>query len=400
MMLESYQKQPFDSPVPGGRNAKISIPALFQTHRMKWWGSLVALLIILGTGCEPLVTVFEEVEDAERYRAAIITPPPEEVDSILVMTWNIKYGGGDIDFWWACYDDRVLMTVDEVTENLDSLVAYINHIHPDVLLMQEVDVGSKRAAYVDQMQYILDRTHLNYGVYGSMWRVQYAPSDGLGRADMGPALLSRWPLKDAERIGLALRTDQDALTNYFYIRRCMIRARLEIPGWDDFHAVTVHTAAWSQDDTKLKHIQRFKEELDDIVSEGGRFIAGGDLNTIPPGSHLTHGFIDTECTGDDFVGDDYRDELEAGILDGLYASYVPAIPLARYQSAATVEQQAQYATYGDKPDLHGFTRKLDYLFTNLSWVSGSAYTHLKTASPGWALSDHAPVSARLYRPVP
>jgi endonuclease/exonuclease/phosphatase family metal-dependent hydrolase len=354
---------------------------------------MTPLLLILGFACEPIVTVFEDVEEAEYYHAAEPTTPPAVMDSLLVMTWNIKYGGGDIDFWWACHGDRVLMTEDEVVDNLDSLVSHINQVDPDILLLQEVDVGSKRAAYVDQMQYILDHTALNHGVYGSMWRVQFAPSDGLGRADLGPAILSRWRLRDAERIGLALRTDQDALTNYFYIRRCMIKAELEIPGWDDFHAVTVHTAAWSQDDTKLKHINRFKEELDDIVSEGGWFVAGGDLNTIPPGSDQLQGFQDAVCGGD-FEGGDFSDEQD--YLTDLYAStdYATAIPLDEYQQA---DDQSPYFTYGDKPDSFGFTRKLDYLFTNMNWISGSAHTHLETASPGQTLSDHAPVSAKLYQ---
>ena len=36
-----------------------------------------------------------------------------------------------------------------------------------------------------------------------------------------------------------------------------------------------------------------------------------------------------------------------------------------------------------------YDRKLDYLFTNGSWVSGSGFTHQEV----WGLSDHMPVSA-------
>lgn len=359
---------------------------------------LAVLLGILVWGCEPIVTIFDDVEEAEYYRAAEIQTPPSAVDTLLVMTWNIKYGGGDIDFWWACYDERVLMTEEETLENLDSIAAYIIRVDPDILLLQEVDVNSKRAAYVDQMQYILDHTAMNYGVYASMWRVQFAPSDGLGRADLGPAILSRWPLEDAERIGLAIRTDQDPLTTYFYIRRCMVRARVELPGHDDFYAVTVHTAAWSQDDTKKKHIDRFQAELDAFAADGGMFVAGGDLNTIPPGSDSTHNFIDSRCEEGDFEGDDYQDELQQGVLEGLYLAYDAAIPGAEYETAP---DQGVYATYGDKPDLHGFTRKLDYLFTNhtAGWIAGSDSTHQDIASGGTTLSDHCPISVKIEWPA-
>ena len=351
-----------------------------------------ALLAIAGWRCEPIVTIFDDVEEAVYYRAASLVEPPPTVDTLLVMTWNIKFGGGDIDFWFDCYGDRVLMTEEEVLSNLDRLADYINQVDPDILLLQEVDVDSKRAAYVDQMQYLLDHTALNYGVYASMWQVQFVPSDGLGRADMGPAILSRWPLDNAERIGLALRTDQDALTTYFYIRRCMVRARIQ--QLNNLYVVTVHTAAWSQDDTKLQHINRFMEELDSISDEGGLFVAGGDLNTLPPGSHQVNDFPDTKCEGDDFGGSDYS--REKGWLTDLYNSdYHHAIRLDEYQQAL---DQGPYFTYGDKPGSLGFTRKLDYLFTNHAWIPGSATTHQDIASGGTTLSDHCPVSVRIRLP--
>ena len=363
---------------------------LRQQHYMTF--VIAALLAVAGWRCEPIVTTFDDIEEAEYYQAADIpTTLPITPDTLLVMTWNIKYGGGDIDFWWACYDDRVLMTEEEVLDNLERVAEYINRVDPDILLLQEVAVDSKQAAYVDQMQFLLDSTALNYGVYASMWQVQFVPSDGLGRADMGPAILSRWPLEDAERIGLALRTDQDALTTYFYIRRCMVRAR--IPQLDNLLVVTVHTAAWSQDDTKVKHIDRFKAELDKIAAEGGMFVGGGDLNTIPPGSDLTHNFIDSKCEEGDFAGDDYRDDLELDVLDALYYDYPSAISLEEY-----VTDQSRYFTYSDKAGLLGFTRKLDYLFTNSAWVPGSATTHQDIASGGTTLSDHCPVSVRIRLP--
>lgn len=244
---------------------------------------LVAGALLLA--CEPIVNTFNEVEEAVYYQAAGIIPPPETADTLMVMTWNIKFGGGDIDFFFDCYGDRVLMTEEEVLTNLDSLVEKIRQVDPDIILLQEVDVEAKRVAYVDQMQYLLDNTDLNYGVYVSEWDTQFIASDGIGRMDgEGNGILSRWPFIEAKRISLPLRTDQDALTQYFYIRRGLLTARVELPGYDNFHVLTIHAAAFSQDGTKKDHIDIFNEELDKIDATGGLFVAGGDLNTIPPGS--------------------------------------------------------------------------------------------------------------------
>ena len=71
---------------------------------------------------------------------------------------------------------------------------------------------------------------MNYGVYASMWEVQFVPSDGLGRVNTGNAILSKWPLSEAERIQLSLRGDQDALTKAFYVRRNVLKAVVNYPG--------------------------------------------------------------------------------------------------------------------------------------------------------------------------
>lgn len=355
----------------------------------------VVLFMLMGWSCEPLVTIFEDIEEAQHYQAAQLTAALVP-DTLLIMTWNIKYGGGSIDFWWACYDERVLMTENEVLTNLEGLAAYINLVDPDILLLQEVDVNSKRAAYVDQMQYLLDHTDLNYGVYASMWEVQFAPSDGLGRADLGPAILSRWPLEEAERISLPLRTDQDALTKYFYLRRCLLKAT--IPQIGGLEVVNVHTSAW-QAETKVMHIERFREELDAIHAAGGLFIAGGDLNTLPPDSKVISGFRDTMCMEGDFEGGDYSGEERW--LDALY-DYATAVSLEKYHQADRDDPYYTnpYFTYGDKPDSLGFTRKLDYLFTNNpgGWIAGSDSTRQDIAAPGVTLSDHCPISVRISLP--
>ena len=361
---------------------------------------LLVALFLLQLGCQPLVTTFDDIETAVDYRAASMGAVPGAVDTLLVMTWNIKFGGGDIDFWFDCWGDRVLMTEDEVLDNLERVVAKINQVDPDILLLQEVDVDSKRSVYLDQLQYILDHTDLNYGVFASMWQSQYVPSNGLGRVNTGNAILSRWPLDNAERIALALRSDQDPLTRYFYLRRNILKATVDLPGYGEvnaFHVVNVHTAAFSQDGTKQKHIDRFKEELDKVAGSGGLFVAGGDLNEIPPNADKTFNFVDSKCEDGDFQADDYSGETDW--LNAFYAlpaagGYTPAVPLANFQG-----DNSAYFSHSTNPRA-GFKRKLDYLFTNRQggWVPGSAVTHQDISSAGRALSDHAPLSVKLALP--
>ncbi len=348
---------------------------------------------LLVAACDPFHTGFDDVEGAQSYTASTIKPAELTYGAsgnvrLRVMNYNVKFGGGRIDFFFDCHDDRVLMKRSEVERNLEGLAAKINQVDPDVLIIQEVDINSKRAAYLDQVQWLLDHTTLNYAVYGSQWRADYVPSDGLGAVDSGNAILSKFPLTNGTRIALSLRTDQSDIERYFYLKRNVLRADLDID--PPVRIVAVHAEAYSKDGTKLEHIERFKQELDEAP---GLVIGAGDLNTLPPDSEKTSGFPDSVCTDEDFIADDYS--AEGDWLKPLYADYNAAIPLADYQA-----DNARY--FSHTTDSRGFwNRMLDYVFTNANVVEGSGLVHQDTAHGGMdtmPLSDHAPVSVELELP--
>lgn len=343
--------------------------------------------------CDPFHTGFDDVEDASYYRARSEKPVPDADAPLRVMNYNVKFGGGRIDFFFDCFGERVLMTEREVTDNLGRLVEKINQYDPDVLIVQEVDVNSKRDAYVDQMQWLLDHTALRYGVYASQWKADYVPSDGLGAIDSGNGILSKYPLADAQRIALALRDEQSGIERYFYLKRNLLRARLEVPGKAPAYVVAVHADAYSRDGTKRQHIDRFKAELDELASAGNTVVGAGDLNTLPPGTDKQHGFPDSVCDDEEFVADDYRPESDW--LTPLYEQYTPEVSLEDYQA-----DNASY--FSHTVDKDGFwNRKLDYIFTNAAVVPGSGLVHQDEQRGGWStmpLSDHAPVTVELELP--
>jgi len=344
------------------------------------------------TACDPFHTGFDDIERAKVYHARGPRAAPSQPERLLVMNYNVKFGGGRIDFFFDCHGDRVLMEEGEVVANLEALALEINRVDPDVLVVQEVDVNSKRAAFVDQMQWLLDHTNLAHGVYASQWKADYVPSDGIGAVDSGNGILSKLPLANAERIALPLRTDQSAIERYFYLRRNILRADLELPAGGVVHLVATHAEAYGQDGTKKSHIDRFAAELD-AWAASGTVIGAGDLNTLPPGSEQQFGFPDSVCEDEDFVADDYRPE--ATWLEPLYARYAPEIPLADYQA-----NNAAY--FSHTTDKDGFwNRKLDYIFTNAVVVPGSGLVHQDEAHGGMAtmpLSDHAPVTVQIELP--
>ena len=343
--------------------------------------SLFIMLFI--SSCDPLVTTFDDIEDAVLYQSNLLKEYPAK-KTISVMTWNIRFGVARLDFALDACVDRVIISKGEVITCLDVIAKKINDSNVDIVLMQEVDVQSKRSSYIDQAQWLLDNTGMNYGVYASKWKSQIILADGIGRVDAGNLILSKWKLEDAKRHQLPLRGDQDGLTQLFYLRRNVITAKVDMPG-TPFFAVNAHLTAFATDDTKQKHISGFKTILDDIVASGFNFVAGGDLNAIPPNATKTNYCFDDQCNPGDYNPDDKKGGCdftqEISWLNDLYGKYEPAITLEEYGM-----KESKHYTHspGDKLLLD---RKLDYLWTNTSWTNAATHQDATT------LSDHIPVTA-------
>ena len=353
------------------------------------------LMTLLGCvlACDPFHTGFDDLEPALMYESDSLDVPAQAPQTLRVMTWNVKFGGARIDFFFDCFGDRVLMSSEEVAGNIAAIAEVVRQVDPDLLLVQEIDINSRRADFIDQLQLLLDATPLNYAAYGSQWRADYVPSDGLGPIDSGSATLSRWPLSEAERVALPLRTDQDGLTRYFYLRRNYLTARVTLPDARSLWVVNIHTDAYGKDGTKRAQIDLFYDELKRLEAEGELVIGGGDLNTIPPGSVQTGGYPDSVCEAEEFQADDYDEQLDW--LDALYADFAPAISLEEYAADNAIH-------HTHTVDGRGFwNRKLDYLFTSGAWVSGSGRTLQSLDVGGYdtmPLSDHAPVLSTLELP--
>ncbi|MBN4081290.1 endonuclease/exonuclease/phosphatase family protein [Caldithrix abyssi] len=345
------------------------------------------LLGVMFSSCDPLVHEFNEIENAVMYRAKTITKVGAQ-DTIKVMTWNIRFGVARLRFFGDGCGDRVILKKSEVYEGLEGLAEKIKLEDPDILLLQEVDVQSKKTGYIDQALWLLNHTALNYGAYASMWESQIILADGLGRVNTGNLILSKWKLTEAERYQLALRGDQDGLTQYFYLRRNVLKAKVDMPG-RSFYAINTHVTAFATDDTKQKHLNEFKSILDGIIAEGQNFVAGGDLNEIPQNSAKLDYCLEDQCENESYhtSTEPYHKEgsffgSEITWLEALYQTYTPAIPLNIYGAHET-----KHFTHSVdiKPKLD---RKLDYLWTNTAWFK--SVTHQEAVK----LSDHIPISAK------
>lgn len=364
-------------------------------------GSFVLFLLCLlpGLGCEPFVDTLDfERRDAPIFRARELQQPAP-TSELKVMAWNLKFGAGRVDFFFDFWGDRVQMSLDEVEANMEGIYQLIREYDPDVVLASEVDVNSRRSAFVDMVQGLLDNTGLNYGSYHQTWNVRYAPYNGIGGLDMGNAILSKYPIVKAEDIRQQDRTDLNPVYELLYLHRVVGRAEIEV-GARRVAAFVVHTEAYDQDGTKSRQLDQVHRLMKE---ETLPFVCGGDFNELPPGSVRVVDFPDERASskGTDFEQPPYSPEDMRPFFD----DFNPAITLEMY--GETEETQQRYYTHsilgphmtGEMDGLPGFwNRTLDYLFIrpDQEWKAGSTDVlqspgRLDITSDPMLLSDHAPV---------
>lgn len=349
-------------------------------------------LFLFCASCDPLDAIIEEEKEEEQvvfYEATTKSDQTAPTDSLKIASWNIKFAGGRLDFFFDCYGDRSLMETTEVETHLEGLATKINQMDADILFVQELDIDAKRSGYIDQLQYLLDFTEFNYAVYASQWKSDYVPSDGIGRINSGNAILSRYPITNTERIALPLIEEQSGFVQYFYLRRNILKGQIADAQGQAITLLNIHTAAFANDGTKQKQLDEIKAEIDQLNASGSSFVVGGDFNSLPPSSEQVNEFDDDVCPKDsEFSASDFSEETD--IMLPFY-EYQPLIPLEDY--AANNED---YFTFTANKDGY-WNRKLDFMFTNASFKSG--LVHLNEEQGGMAtmpLSDHAPLSGTLF----
>ena len=354
-------------------------------------GVLVAVCLF---SCTPLVSTFDDVETASIYDHGSGTSPRGD-GLARIATYNVRFGM-ELRPWFAdACGSRVLMTADEAQHGTSAIIEGLKEIDADIVMLQEVDISSKRSNYIEQMNAFMKGAGYRYGAYASNWKVQIIPSDGLGRVDEGNAILSRYPIVSATRYALPLREDLDALTKYFYVRECVLAVVVDIPGTRNLVVLNVHVSAFATDDTKLRQVQAVLDLTRSYKSQGNLVVLGGDFNLLPPFADSLDYCIEDMCPGQVYhsessdpyhlEGSNYAPEIEW--MQPFFDEFAPAIPEDQY-----VQQPQLYFTHAvdvSKP----FDRLIDHMFTTGKWQDGSS--EALNTGPWRVRSDHAPVVANL-----
>lgn len=346
--------------------------------------SFLVFVAIVFTSCDILNTKIREY-DTIRYVAneTVYSPLP---DTLLFMTWNIKFGGGSINFYDDCHGERVYMDKEETIENLEQIAAKIQETDPDIILIQEIDIESKRSAYINQVQWLLNHTRLNYGVFATEWKGDYVLYNGVQRIKTGNAILSKWDFDAFETFPLPIIEEQTKTEQKFHPTNNVLKAIINT-GESGAIALLCTRLSVHSDTTKWKQLKEIELLIHDMQSTNTQFVLAGTFNMLPPGETNLTDFEDVACDGEEAVKYDYSNEKDW--LQNLYNISIPAVSLKKYQS----NPEKYYSFTSDYTGT--WMRKTDHMFSNQSFITETVKVDQMISNdiPINYLSDHTPIIA-------
>ncbi len=236
--------------------------------------SLAGILVFIFYAASPAVS-------SKQFPASNILHFSEESyssPSLKIVTYNMGYASGEKN------NLPLPLTRAEVVKNLQNIVLSLKVLHPDILLLQEVDFKASRTFNINQMEYLAKALQMPYGAYAVTWNKQYLPwpywppQYQFGKIVSGQAILSRLPILKQELLKFPKPSSNPFWYNWFYLDRVAQKVTLQNEP-QNFMLWNVHLEAFDAE-TRFSQIQAFAKWIQQEPSPWK--LVAGDFNT----SHL------------------------------------------------------------------------------------------------------------------
>ena len=257
-----------------------------------------------------------------------------------VVTFNIGYGGLDRnrDFFMDGGKDVQPDSQAEVEDNLDGILSALHSRQADLVLLQEVDVGSKRSFYIDQVKKL--QSGLLMGkAFAYNFKVPFVPFPipPIGKVESGLLSLSNLKVEEAQRVSLPnTHSWPIRLAN---LKRALLVEYLPIDGSDQYLVlINLHLEAYTTGEDRLKQLDALFTLMEAEYKKGNYIVAGGDFNANFPGAE------DWYPLGDDVTW--VPGELRFGDLPtGFTYAYDLSVPTCRSLDTAYDGNRGDHIMY-------------------------------------------------------
>ncbi|MDZ4844220.1 MAG: hypothetical protein SH857_01580 [Chitinophagales bacterium] len=239
------------------------------------------------TNYEPAPTESVEIKNP------VSATPTDSVFTFLL--WNIGYSGlGDKEDFFFDGGKMVRPSKERVEENLKGITTTLaSQADVDFILIQEVDVNSKRSHRVNELEALAKALPNHAYTYAQNYVVDYVPAplnkpwDALGKVDAGLGSYSKFQPVEATRISLPGGFPWPK--RVFWLDRCLLLHRYNLPNGKQLVVINTHNEAYDEGGSiKKKEMELLKGLLTEEYAKGNYIIVGGDWNQCPPDFDYQH----------------------------------------------------------------------------------------------------------------
>ena len=205
---------------------------------------------------------------------------PTAGEELTLLTWNIGFAGlGEESDFFMDGGHMTRPTEAVASKNLHGVLDMLETVPADIVLLQEVDVDSKRSYYVDQRAALSD-AFAGTAAFAPNYVCDYVPypiPDTIGRVESGILTLSRFRMEEPQRVSLPVPFSWPVrMAN---LKRCLLTARLPLAGTDaELVLVNLHLEAYDDGTGKRMQTEQLVQLLQEEYEAGNYVIAGGDFN--------------------------------------------------------------------------------------------------------------------------
>ncbi|NDV27896.1 endonuclease/exonuclease/phosphatase family protein [Desulfovibrio sp. JC010] len=197
-----------------------------------------------------------------------------EENSLRVLSYNIGFGAGSVQHTLADEHPESFYTA-----NLDKFIDLVRKERANIVLLQEVDLDSKRSWYMNQLEYIMERLGWGYAAPVVDWDM-FFPLRKERKITKATVVISKFPIVANEYTRTSCKPNfENMLLNVFYYpllwESTMQRVGVEV-GDKRLDVYNVHLCVWNREARVAQ--ARYLTDWVNRESAGVGYLIGGDFN--------------------------------------------------------------------------------------------------------------------------
>ncbi|NDV22886.1 endonuclease/exonuclease/phosphatase [Desulfovibrio sp. JC022] len=197
-----------------------------------------------------------------------------DAEKLKVLNYNLGFAAGPVQHTLADEHPESFFTA-----NLDSFIDLVRAEDANIVLLQEVDIESKRSWYMNQLDYIMNRLGWGYAAPVVDWDM-FFPLRKERKITKATVVISKFPIVANESVQTSCKPNfENNLLNIFYYpllwKSSMQRVAVDVDG-KRVDVYNVHLCVWNRAARVAQ--ASFLADWIKRESSGVDFLIGGDFN--------------------------------------------------------------------------------------------------------------------------